>query len=293
MIPFIREFDFAHGRADRLSDLVTRVIANNPGPFTFTGSGTYLVGDKSGVAVIDPGPDDVPHIEAILAAAPGPISHILVTHTHLDHCGGTDRLKAATGAEVYGFGPHGTGRGEAPPALDEGADFDFHPDTEISGGDEIILPAATLTALHTPGHCANHLCFTLREEEALFTGDHIMGWATTVVAPPDGDMDEYLASLDLLLGRREGIYYPTHGAPIPNPEDYVAAVKAHRLKRDEAILAATGKDPVSPLDIAKAVYTDLDPAMLFAAALNVEAHLQRHVKRGSMKRSEHGVFSRT
>ncbi|WP_370338490.1 MBL fold metallo-hydrolase [Parvularcula marina] len=291
MVPFIRAFEFTHGEPDRLSPLITRVIAKNPGPFTFTGSGTYLIGDERGVAVIDPGPEDEAHAQAVIAATPGPITHILVTHTHLDHCGGTSRLKELTGAVVLGHGAHEVEKGSAPPALDEGADFNFRPDTEIRDGHLLELPSARLRAVHTPGHCANHLCFSLEEERALFTGDHIMGWATTVVAPPDGDMDDYFSSLDLLLARDDEVYYPTHGAPVPNPQEFVRAVRVHREKRDESILAAVTATPQSPLEIARIVYTDIDPAMHFAAALNVEAHLGRHVKRGSVRRHEDGGFS--
>ncbi|MEM9233012.1 MAG: MBL fold metallo-hydrolase [Pseudomonadota bacterium] len=290
MIPFIKEFDFAHGRADRLSDRIVRVIANNPGPFTFTGSGTYLVGDEHGIAVIDPGPEDKSHTAAILAAAPGPVTHILITHTHLDHCGGTRDLKEATGAEVLAHSPHPSAPDTAPPGLEEGADFAFRPDTEIDDGYRLTLPAATLTALHTPGHLPNHLCFSLEEEDALFTGDHIMGWSTTVVAPPDGDMDDYLKSLDLLLAQSHTVYYPTHGAPIPAPHSFVRTVKAHRETRDASILAALNASPQSPLDIARIVYTDIDPGLHFAAALNVKAHLDRHVKRGRVSQGEAGTY---
>ena len=282
MVPFVREFDFAYGRADRLSPLITRVIANNPGPFTFAGSGTYLVGDERGVAIIDPGPADEAHGRAVLAAAPGPVTHILVTHTHLDHSGGTDFLKKETGVNALAFGKHPSTKENAPIALDEGGDFGFAPDRTLADGEKIELPVATLEAVHTPGHCANHLCFALLEENALFTGDHIMGWATTVVAPPDGDMDEYYESLDLLLARNDRIYYPTHGAPIPNPREFVLAVKAHRDRRDTAILAALTGELQSPIEIARTVYTDIDPKMHFAAALNVKAHLDRHVRRGTV-----------
>lgn len=291
-IPFIRDFDFAHGRADQLSDRIIRVIANNPGPFTFTGSGTYLVGDRHGVAAIDPGPDNEAHVEAILAAAPGPITHILVTHTHLDHCGGTARLKARTGAEVLSLGGHPSPEHAAPPALDEGADFSFRPDRVIEDGERIELPSAMLAAVHTPGHCANHLCFALDDEGTLFTGDHMMGWSTTVVAPPDGNMDDYMASLDILLSRKDMSYLPTHGAPITNPAHFVSAVKEHREARDHAIISALGTAPQSAIDIAKRVYTDIDARMLFAAALNVTAHLESHQRRGMVEKDEAGGWRR-
>ncbi|ADM09354.1 metallo-beta-lactamase family protein [Parvularcula bermudensis HTCC2503] len=291
-IPFIKAFDPEYGEAVPLSPLVTRVVAKNPGPFTFTGSGTYLVGDREGVAVIDPGPQNDAHRAALLAAAPGPITVILVTHTHLDHSGGAAALAAETGAPVIGFAPHAVSPDKAPPALDEGADWSLPFDSFLADGDDIALPACRLTAIHTPGHCANHLCFSLEAEGALFTGDHIMGWATTVIAPPDGDMEAYLDSLDRLLAREDRVYYPTHGAPIAdNPKGFVEAIKAHRLARDAAILAAVplqGDPPVRARDIAAAVYTDIPQGLLMAATLNVTAHLARQEKAGLVLATDGG-----
>ena len=275
-VPFVRDFDFAHGRPDRLSPLVTRVIAPNPGPFTFTGSGTYLVGDEAGCAVIDPGPRDEGHADAVMAAAPGPVTMILVTHTHSDHCGGTDLLRARTDAPVLAYGAHPSPPGGASPALDEGADHGFRPDREVEDGERVTLPSCDLVAVHTPGHIVNHLCFALEAEGALFTGDHVMGWATTVVAPPDGDMADYMRSLDVLAGRDDRTYYPTHGAPITDPGPFVAAVRAHREARDAAILASLADGPLTPDQIVERVYAGLDPGLRFAAALNVTAHLAMH-----------------
>ena len=285
MIPFVRDFPFAYGVPDRLSALVTRVIARNPGPFTFTGSGTYLVGDARGVAVIDPGPEDEAHRAAVLAAAPGPIEAILVTHTHKDHSGGTAGLRAATGAPVLAFGPHPAPPGGGAPALDEGGDHAFAPDRLLADSERLALPVCDLEAVHTPGHIANHLCFALREEDALFSGDHVMGWATTVVAPPDGDMGDYMRSLDKLAARRDGVLYPTHGAPIATPAPFIAAVRAHRQARDAAILRALEDGPRTPPQIVAAVYEGLDPALAFAAALNVRAHLDQHEASGRVKRT--------
>jgi glyoxylase-like metal-dependent hydrolase (beta-lactamase superfamily II) len=291
VIPFVREFDFAYGRADRLSPLVTRVIAENPGPFTFTGTGTYLIGDKGGVAVIDPGPDDPQHREAVLRAAPGPILSILVTHTHRDHSAGVPALKAASGADVLAFGAHPSAPDAASPALEEGADFAFRPDRRLRGGEVIALPACRLTAIHTPGHIGNHLCFALEEEQALFTGDHVMGWATTVVAPPDGSMRDYLASLALLKSREDKRYYPTHGAPIEAPLAFVEAIEAHRAARDAAILEALRGGEATPAGIAARVYQGLEPALLPAAALNVTAHLLMHEERGTVLASGEGRYA--
>ncbi len=289
-VPFVKAFDFAYGRPDRLSPLVSRVIAENPGPFTFTGSGTYLVGDGRGCAVIDPGPDDDAHLAAVLDAMPGPVAAILVTHTHLDHCGGAAALKAATGAEVLAYGPHPSAPGEGPPALDEGGDHRFRADRLLTDGETVELPSCTLRALHTPGHIANHLCFALEEQEAVFTGDHVMGWATSVVAPPDGDMGDYMRSLDLLSARSDRVYYPTHGAPITDPLPFVDAIRAHRKARDAAILKALENGPLAPMQIVTRVYEGLDPALRVAAALNVRAHLAQHVAAGRVREAD-GAFS--
>ena len=285
-VPFVRDFDFEYGRADRLSPLVTRVIAANPGPFTFTGSGTYLVGDEAGCVVVDPGPHDEGHADAVMAAAPGPVTAILVTHTHHDHCGGTDLLRARTDAPVLAYGPHPSPPGGASPALDEGADHGFRPDRRLADGERVSLPSCDLVAVHTPGHISNHLCFALEAERALFTGDHVMGWATTVVAPPDGDMADYMRSLDNLKGRDDRTYYPTHVAPITEPAPFVAAVRAHREARDAAILTSLADGPLTSAQIVERVYVGLEPALRGAAALNVIAHLAMHEGRGPGQRVE-------
>ena len=284
-IPFVRDFDPRYGEAVRLTSRVTRVVARNPGPFTFTGSGTYLVGDAAGVAVIDPGPSDPDHLEAVLTAAPGPITHVLVTHTHRDHCGNANALRAATSAPTLAYAAHPSRPEDAPPALDEGADHGFVPDRHLTDGEAVALPNATLRAVHTPGHIANHLCFLLEEEEALFTGDHVMGWATTVVAPPDGEMGAYMASLDVVTALAPRVLYPTHGAPVTDPLPFVNAVRAHREARDAAILAALADGPLAPLAVVDRVYEGLDPALRPAAALNVRAHLNEHVTTGRVRTS--------
>lgn len=284
-VPFVQLTGFVPGRADRLSPLVTRVIAPNPGPFTYTGSGTYLVGDARGCAAIDPGPDDEGHADAVLRAAPGPVEAILVTHTHRDHSGNTDRLRALAGAPVLAYGPHPSPPGGASPALDEGADHGFAPDRTLADGEAVPLPACTLVAVHTPGHVGNHLCFALPEEGALFTGDHVMGWATTVVAPPDGDMAAYMRSLDVLSARDDRVYYPTHGAPVTAPAPFVAAIRQHRQARDAAILGSLeGGAALTAGEVVERVYVGLDPSLRPAAALNVAAHLAMHEASGRVVR---------
>ncbi|WP_375206809.1 MBL fold metallo-hydrolase [Hyphococcus sp.] len=278
-IPFVKDIHFTPGVPDRLAPGVRRVIANNPGPYTYTGSGTYIIGEGD-VAVIDPGPDDNAHLEALLKALDGErVTHILITHTHRDHCGLAMKFAEATGAPLFGFGAHPIReKKHDAPALDEGADYSYAPDEIIGDSAVIEGPTWRLEAVHTPGHLSNHLCFALPQEKALFTGDHIMGWATTVVAPPDGDMSAYLDSLDRLLSRDDEIYFPTHGAPIENPKRFVRAVKTHRLMRDAQILDQLKKGRSTIMDITAAMYADVDKRLHGAAALNVLAHLIRLVR---------------
>ena len=202
-IPFVRDMEFEYGAVAEMSPLVRRVIARNPGPFTFHGTGTYIIGREQ-VAIIDPGPTDEAHIDALLDAVRGEtVTHILITHTHRDH----SPAAAATKRPA--------------PAVEEGADFDFEPDQTLRDGDTISGPGWSITAVHTPGHTSNHLCFALSEEETLFSGDHIMGWSTSVIAPPDGCMTDYLASLHKLLARKDRLFRPTHGPAIADPKPLV------------------------------------------------------------------------
>ncbi len=282
-IPFVKDIHFTPSVPDVVAPGVRRVIADNPGPFTFTGSGTYIVGEGE-VAVIDPGPDRDAHLNALLAALKGErVTHILVTHTHSDHCGLARKFADAAGAPVYGYGAHPVReKKHDAPALDEGADYSYAPDEVIGDGAVIEGPDWRIEAAHTPGHLSNHLCFALPEHKALFTGDHIMGWATTVVAPPDGDMSAYLDSLDKLLARDDEIYFPTHGAPITNPKRFVRAVKTHRLMRDAQIVDQLKKGRTSIKDITTAMYADVDKRLHGAAAMNVLAHLIRLVRNGAV-----------
>jgi glyoxylase-like metal-dependent hydrolase (beta-lactamase superfamily II) len=276
-INFRRDYPFAYGVAETLSPLIRRVVARNPSPFTFKGTGTYIVG-RGSVAVIDPGPALPDHVDALLAALAGEtVSHILVTHTHLDHSPAAAALKQATGAPTLGFGPHGAGLHGATRSdgagSEEGADRDFVPDHALRDGDTVAGEGWRLTAVHTPGHTSNHLCFALAEERVLFSGDHVMGWSTSVIAPPDGDMASYLRSLDKLLTRDDAVYWPTHGPAIDDPQAHVRAFIAHRREREVAILArlAAGDDAIPA--IVDAIYVGLDPRLRSAAGRSVLSHL--------------------
>src|SRR5215472_9007759 len=234
-IPFRREFSFEYGRLEPVAPGIRRIVARNPSPFTFRGTGTYVIGNGE-VAVIDPGPDLVEHVEALLAGLSGErVTHILITHTHRDHSPAAAALKAETGAATWGFGPHAGGR-RGEPGIEEGGDWDFVPDVVLDDGDAIAGEGWRFEAVHTPGHTSNHLCFALPERGILFSGDHVMGWSTSVVAPPDGDMAAYMASLAKLLFRNDKVYWPTHGPAIDRPQRHVRAFIAHRREREAGIL---------------------------------------------------------
>lgn len=270
-IPFNKTLDFSYGKADQVSPLIRRVVAENPSAFTFHGTGTYIIGEGK-IAVVDPGPDIAAHVDALAQAIDGEeVTHIVITHTHIDHSPAAKHLKALTGAETYGFGPHGGGRdGEK---VEEGGDWDFMPDHRIGDGDVITGAGWTLEAVHTPGHTSNHLCFGLREEGALFSGDHVMGWSTTVVSPPDGNMADYMASLDKLRARDDARYYPTHGAPIEKPDAFVRALAAHRRQREQQIerCLADGIDTIPAM--VDRMYAEIDKRLHRAAGRSVLAHL--------------------
>ena len=279
-IPFNEKPDFTPGTPDRLSPLVRRVIARNPGPFTYTGTGTYIVGNGE-VAIIDPGPADNAHIDALLLATEGEqISHILVTHTHVDHSPGCALLQQSCGAKTYGFGRHGLGR---PERLDEfGADYNFTPDVLLASDETVNASGWTLQALHTPGHAANHLSFYLSQENALFCGDAVMGWSTTVIAPPDGSMREYMATLELLMQRQDEIYYPTHGSPVVNPQAYLAALYQHRVDREQQVLKYVERG-VNTIDrMVPEIYTELDPVLYPAAAMSLFATVECLAQQGRL-----------
>jgi glyoxylase-like metal-dependent hydrolase (beta-lactamase superfamily II) len=278
-IPYRRDIAFEYGRLERIAPGLRRIVARNPGPFTFKGTGTYVVGDGD-VAVIDPGPDLPEHVEALLAGLAGEsVTHILVTHTHRDHSPASAALKAATGAPTYGFGPHAGGkRGEA--GVEEGGDWDFAPDIVVKDGDRVAGTGWRFEAVHTPGHTSNHLCFALPDAGILFSGDHVMGWSTSVIAPPDGNMADYMASLDKLLIRRDAIYWPTHGPAITEPQRHVRAFIAHRREREAGILGCL-RSGVGQVDgMVARLYVGLDPSLRRAAGRSVLAHLIDLIERG-------------
>jgi glyoxylase-like metal-dependent hydrolase (beta-lactamase superfamily II) len=278
-IPFRRDFSVEYGRLEPIAPGIRRILARNPSPFTFKGTGTYVVGHGD-VAVIDPGPDLDEHVAALLAGLAGEhVTHILVTHTHRDHSPAAQALREATGAATFGFGPHmGGRRGEA--GAEEGGDWDFVPDVALRDGEEVAGAGWRFEAVHTPGHTSNHLCFALADRGILFSGDHVMGWSTSVIAPPDGDMSAYMASLDKLLGRRDSVYWPTHGPAIAEPPRHVRAFIAHRREREAGILECLMAGPERIDAIVGRLYAGLQPGLQRAAARSVHAHLLDLVGRG-------------
>ena len=281
--PFDRTPPAATGQAETLAPGVRRLVAPNPGPFTFTGTCSYIVGHGR-VAVIDPGPADDGHLAALREALAGEsVEAILVTHTHRDHSSLAPALQRLTGAPTYGQGPHRPARplalGEVN-ALDAGADHDFRPDHVLADGEAVQGTGWRLAAVATPGHCANHLAFALEDTALLFSGDHVMAWSTSIVAPPDGAMGDYMASLQKLVGRPETLYLPGHGNPVREPQRFLRGLIQHRRMREAAILKALADGPAEIPAIVARVYAGLAPALIGAAALNTFAHLEDLVARG-------------
>jgi len=280
--PFERDHAPPVGRPEPLAPGLVAVTAPNPGPMTFTGTRTYLLGGRE-LAVIDPGPADPAHLDAVAAAiAPGArVRAVLVTHGHRDHSAGAAAMAARLGAPVFGFGrpvrsetmerlaaASGDGLGGG-----EGIDRDFAPDVVIGDGDEIGGEGWRLRAVHTPGHLGDHLCYAWAEGDALFSGDTVMGWATTLISPPDGDLGAFLASLARLAARRDSVFFPGHGAPVRDPHGMIAWQRAHRAEREAQIRAALAAGPSDVAGIVARVYPVLDPSLAAAAARNVLAHL--------------------
>jgi glyoxylase-like metal-dependent hydrolase (beta-lactamase superfamily II) len=284
-IPFDKSFDLQPDRVQEIAPGVRAVAADNPGPFTFKGTVSYIVG-RGQVAIIDPGPDDAAHVTALLDAVRGEtVTHIFVTHTHRDHSPAVPKIKAATGATVFAQGPHRPSRplhiGEHQ-RLDASADMDFRPDVALPDGEMVTGDGWTLEGVATPGHTANHMAFAFKEADLLFAGDHVMAWSTTIVAPPDGAMSDYMASLHKLAARSEPIYLPGHGAPVRQAPRYVQFLIRHRQGREASILHRLGKGAADIPTIVKAVYIGLDPRLIGAAGLSVLAHLEELVARGAV-----------
>jgi glyoxylase-like metal-dependent hydrolase (beta-lactamase superfamily II) len=279
-VNFDRSLDAAPGVEVRLSPLVSRLLAPNPGPFTFKGTGVYILGAGPVVAVVDPGPALPQHIDALKRAlGPRQVSHILVTHTHRDHSPAAAALKAFSGAKTYAL------RGAAPPSLGEGMadeahDHDFVPDVMVTDGMRIDGDGFVLECVATPGHTANHMCYALVQEKALFSGDHVMGWSTSVIALPDGDMADYLASLEKLAARDDEIFYPTHGSPIADPQSWLGQLIAHRRMREAQILAALADGGDTVAGLVERLYPEIESALRPAAAQQIAAHLHHLQARG-------------
>ena len=282
MIPYVRDITFEYGVCDQVSPLIRRVVANNPGPFTFKGTGTYIIGKGEGLAVIDPGPDMADHLQAILdATAHERISHILITHHHSDHSPLARPLAAATGAVIYGCAVK-THHQEGEVKLEAGHDQSFTPDVSVCGGSIITGHGWTMEAIPTPGHTSNHICYALQEENALFSGDHIMGWSTTVVTPPDGDMGAYLASLDLIKARGFKTLWPTHGPPITDVTPFIDAYIEHRHDRTRQILAQLAAGETHIKSMVPKMYVGVDPRLYPAASHSVLAHMLELAKAGAV-----------
>lgn len=279
MIPYVRDMEFEYGAVQQVSPLIRRVVANNPGPFTFRGTGTYIIGQGE-VAVIDPGPDLPEHLDAILAAIAGEtVKAILVTHNHADHSPLARPLADRTGAVTYGC-PIAHPVAAADVKMDDDHDEGFVADVTVCGGATISGFGWTFEAIPTPGHTSNHICYALAEENALFSGDHIMGWSTTVIVPPDGDMGDYYESLRRIQARGFATLWPTHGPPITQPAPFIDAYFAHRLDRERQILEqlAAGHERIA--DMVPVMYAAVDPRLHPAASQSVLAHMLHLVKSG-------------
>jgi glyoxylase-like metal-dependent hydrolase (beta-lactamase superfamily II) len=282
-IHYNKVFDLLPGRAEEVAPGVRAIVADNPGPFTFKGTVSYIVG-RGKVAILDPGPDDDAHIAAILDAVRGEtVTHIFVSHTHRDHSPAVPKIKAATGATVYAEGPHRPARplqiGEAA-RLDASADLDFRPDIALADGEVIAGNGWSIEAVATPGHTANHMAFALKEADLLFSGDHVMAWSTTIVGPPDGAMSDYMASLHKLGRRSETLYLPGHGGPVHDAPRFVGELIRHREKREASILRRLRAGAADIPTLVRAIYIGLDPRLVGAAGLSVLAHLEDLVARG-------------
>jgi glyoxylase-like metal-dependent hydrolase (beta-lactamase superfamily II) len=281
-IPFDRSFDLVPGEPKEIAPNVRALVSDNPSPFTFKGTVRYIIG-KGKVAIVDPGPDNETSIAQLLDAVRGEtVTHIFVTHTHRDHSPATPKVKAATGAVVYAEGPHRAARplhvGDAK-RLDASGDVSFRPDHVLRDGEVVSGAGWTLEAVTTPGHCANHMAYAFLEQNALFCGDHVMAWSTSIVAPPDGAMSDYMASLDKLSRRGETTYFPGHGNFIKDAPRFVQSYIRHRQAREASILHRLGKGETDIPTLVRAIYIGIDPRLVSAAGLSVLAHLEDLVAR--------------
>lgn len=282
-LKFDRQFSPDYGQAIELMPGVRRVTCNNPGPFTWMGTNSYIIGEGE-VAILDPGPADEAHIEALLNATKGQtISHILVSHTHSDHSPGAALLRRYCDTPILAEGPHRPARplhlGEVNP-LDASADMDLQIDQILSHGDKVQGNGWALDVLHTPGHTVNHLSFALDDGSGLFSADHVMAWSTSIVAPPDGSMADYMASLEMLMGRQDAVYWPGHGGVLEDPAPFLTGLKAHRQDREKALLdrLAAGDETIG--DMVRIVYRDVDKSLHGAAALSMFAQIEFLCERG-------------
>lgn len=282
-LDFDTTFEPAYGEAVPVAPGVVRVTVNNPSAFTFHGTNSYIVGTDT-LAVIDPGPLDENHLRALVTTIAGrPVSHIFVSHTHIDHSPLAARLAAETGAQVFAEGPHRPARplriGEINP-LDASGDDAFMPDVALAEGQLVAGDGWALRAIHTPGHAANHVVFALEGTDIVFSADHVMAWSTSIVAPPDGAMADYMASLDKMLEREDGLYLPGHGGPVARPAAFVRGLKAHRKMRERAIIERLRSGDRTVEEMVAAIYRDVDPRLHGAAGLSVLAHLEDLAGRG-------------
>lgn len=284
IIPFSQDPSAKTGTILQVEPLIRRVVAPNPGPYTYTGTCTYIVGHGE-VAIIDPGPNDSNHLAALLSATANErITHIAITHTHLDHTAGLTALQEATAAQVVGCAPHFTSRPRnSMENAEAAADLNYAPDMILENGDQITGKGWTLEAVSTPGHTANHLSFALKETKALFSGDHVMAWSTSLVAPPDGSMADYMCALEKLRHRDDRIYWPGHGGPVQSPRRFVRAMLHHRRQREAAIFARIEAGDTHIQAIVQRLYNDISPSLKGAAALSVYAHIENLLDSGKVR----------
>lgn len=273
--------DAPYARLEQLEPGIARVLAHNPSAFTYYGTQTYLLGQDE-VAIVDPGPALDEHVNALAEAIGGrAVVAICCTHTHRDHSPAARPLAEVTGAPIIGCAP--LALETVGPRADAAFDGDYRPDRVLGDGDSIMIDGLAMTAVTTPGHTSNHLCFAYGD--ALLTGDHVMGWSTTVVVPPDGDMAAYMTSLEKLRAREDRVFYPAHGPPVAKPKQYVRGLIGHRMQRERQILRLVGEQPRAIPDIVANAYPGLDPRLVVAAGGSVHAHLVDLEARGMVERN--------